>query len=68
MAHEVWLVDADVLDRDNTLGADQFRYPVDQQKRITVREDLQDFLNVEPRGYFDFGRRGIRGVGSWLVP
>src|ERR1022692_1249735 len=49
MAVEKRFVDGDVLDRHDALFALQLQHAVNQQKRITVRQNFQDVVNVEYR-------------------
>ena len=49
------LVDGDVLDGDNPLFALQFQNAVDQQKRIAVRQNLQDSW-ISSADFRPFGR------------
>ena len=41
------LVDGDVLDGDNPLFALQFQNAVDQQERVSVRQNFKDFVDIE---------------------
>jgi hypothetical protein len=41
------LVDGDILDRHQPLGGFKLNNPVDQQKGISVRQEIHDLLNVE---------------------
>ena len=43
------LVDGDILDSHNPLLAGQFHDPVNQQKWVTMRQDLENVMNVEGR-------------------
>ena len=44
---EKWLVDGNVLDRDNTFLTDYLDDAVNKQEWIPVRQDLFDIANVE---------------------
>ena len=46
MSLEKWFVDADVLDGDDTLLG-RVDHPVDQQERITVRQNGLNFGNIQ---------------------
>src|SRR6266404_4460289 len=47
VAGKKWLVDGDVLDGYDALHAHQIDHAVDQQKRVAMRQDAHDFMNVE---------------------
>jgi hypothetical protein len=47
VALEKRLVDAYLLDADDTLERRQFDYPIDQQERITMRQKFLDAFGVE---------------------
>ena len=46
--HKEWFVDRDVLDRHDPLFALELEHAVNQQKRIPVRQNLQNVVDVEP--------------------
>src|SRR5262249_60300954 len=50
MAAKEGLVDAHVLERDDLLLALNLQHPVDQQKRISVRENGLDLIDVQRAG------------------
>ena len=52
-------VDRDVLDRDDALLAREINHPVNQEKRMPMRQNPQNVLNVE------FDVLGFRCPGSW---
>src|SRR5690242_11125905 len=60
MSLEEWLVDRDVLDRDDALLRHKFDHPIDQKKRITVRQDGRDLLRVDRQVHGGGG-----GVHQW---
>src|SRR5271166_1707725 len=49
MSRKEWLVDGNVLDRHNTLGARDMGDTVDQQERIAMRQNPHYFFNVESK-------------------
>jgi hypothetical protein len=53
MAHEMRLVDSDILDADAELIAPNVAYPVDHQERIAVRQRPHDFAYVGRFKRFD---------------
>ena len=46
MAAEEWLVDGDVLERDDTFIRVDLEYAVDQEKRIPMRQNPHDFSDA----------------------
>lgn len=47
VSHEKRLVDGDILDGDDALGAHQFNHAIDQQERITVGQNLENSADIE---------------------
>ncbi len=47
MAVKKWLVDRNVLKRDNSLGARDMNDAVDQQHRITMRQKFENPVDLE---------------------
>ncbi len=47
VALEERLVDGHILDGHQALAALELDHSVDQQKRVTVRKEIQDFLDVK---------------------
>ena len=47
MSHEKLLVDGDVLDGDDALGAHQLNYAIDQKQRVTMRQKFENSANVD---------------------
>ena len=43
-----WLIDRNVLDRHNSLLALEINYTVNQQKRIAMRQNLENVVNIQP--------------------
>lgn len=61
MPGKKWLVHGDILNGDNALLTDEVDHAVDQQERITVRQDSQDVLDIE---MYMLGRRLSHSLGG----
>jgi glutamate carboxypeptidase len=48
MSYEERLIDGDILDGDDVLFTLQFQDAVNEEKRVTVRQDFEQFVDVEP--------------------
>jgi hypothetical protein len=46
MAGEKWLIDADVFQRGDPFIGNDFQHAVNQQERITMRQIVQNFMDV----------------------
>ena len=50
MAGKEWLIDRHILDGDNLLLALNLQDPVNQQKRVAMRKDGLDLVDIERAG------------------
>jgi hypothetical protein len=49
-----WLIDRHILGPDNALTGNDFIDPVDQQKRVAVRQQLHDLPNIQLHHFSSF--------------
>src|SRR5207237_3975564 len=47
MAIKEWFVNSDVLERDDAFILVNFENPIDQEKRVSMRQDPHDFSNAQ---------------------
>ena len=48
-----WLVGAHILDRHDGLAGLNFEHAIDQQERVTVRQDIEDAANIDRSVFSD---------------
>ncbi len=49
VSRKKWLIDCDILNSHDALLADQFNNPINQQERITMRQNLENIVNIQRR-------------------